>query len=111
MGILILALCLLFFGAIVFLMTLNGSPVDVDVFLHTFRQIPLSQVMVISLLAGITFAGLLSLLDGIRLRMLNHRLRRQVGRLELEIQRRTSPTPAVQPVTPATRPPLDYPRT
>jgi uncharacterized membrane protein YciS (DUF1049 family) len=109
MGVLILMLCLLFFGAIIFLMTLNGSPVDVDIFLYTFRQVPLSQVMVISLLAGIAFAALLSLLDGIRLRMLNHRLRRQVGRLELEIQRRTSP-PAVQPA-PTPSPPLDYPRT
>jgi uncharacterized membrane protein YciS (DUF1049 family) len=109
MGVLILMLCLLFFGATIFLMTLNGSPVDVDIFLYTFRQVPLSQVLVISLLAGIAFAALLSLLDGIRLRMLNHRLRRQVGRLELEIQRRTSPS-VVQPA-PTPSPPLDYPRT
>ena len=85
MGVLILALCLLFFGAAFFVITLNGSPVDVEVFLHTFRQVPLSLVMIICLLVGIAFAALLSLLDGVRLRIQNHRLRRQIGRLELEI--------------------------
>ena len=111
MGVLILALCLLFFGAAFFVITLNGSPVDVETFLHTFHKVPLSLVMIISLLVGITFAALLSLLDGIRLRIENHRLRRQVGRLELEIQQKAPPArPQSEPLASLTLPPLDYPR-
>ncbi len=86
MSLLILMLCLIFFGVLLFLVTQNGGPVDVVVLFASYRQVPLSVVMTISLLAGIGFTALISFLDGARLRLQNRRLRRQVGRLEIEIQ-------------------------
>lgn len=86
MSLFILALFLIFFGGWLFLITQNGSLVDVEVLFASYRQVPLSRVITISLLAGIGFTALISFLDGARIRLQNRRLRRQVGRLETEIQ-------------------------
>jgi uncharacterized membrane protein YciS (DUF1049 family) len=110
MSLLILLLCLAFFGGLLFLITQNGNPVDVEVLFTSYRQVPLSRVITFSLLAGIGFAALISFLDGARLRLQNRRLRRQVERLEVEIQqlgqaRNSAAQQAeVNPVTP----PRDY---
>ncbi|MCI0568847.1 MAG: lipopolysaccharide assembly protein LapA domain-containing protein [Acidobacteria bacterium] len=109
MSLLILMLCLIFFGGLLFLVTQNGSPVDVVVLFASYRQVPLSVVMTLSLLAGIGFTALISFLDGARLRLQNRRLRRQVGRLEVEIQqlnRAGTKTEAAKVST--VSPPRDY---
>ena len=111
MSLLIVVLCMLFFATVLFLVTLNGTPVDVELFFHTYRQVSLSVVMTVCLMAGIAFTALLSFLDGIRIRLQNQRLRRQVGRLEMEIQqsRRTTASAGTVEIPPPV-PPVDYPR-
>jgi uncharacterized integral membrane protein len=110
LSLLILLLCLVFFGGLLFLVTQNGTPVDVEVLVFSYRQVPVSVVITISLLAGIGFAALISFLDGARLRLQNRRLRRQVGRLELEIQNlgRMKTQVAAAPEA-SLSPPRDYP--
>ena len=85
-NLLILFLCLAFFGGMLFLITQNGAPVDVEILFLRYKQVPLSVLMTICLLSGIGFAALLSFLDGARMRLQNKRLRRQIERLELDIQ-------------------------
>ena len=86
MSLFIMLICLAFFGGMLFLITQNGTPVDVDILSLKFKQVPLSVVMTVCLLSGIGFAALLSFLDGARMRLQNKRLRRQLERLESEIQ-------------------------
>jgi uncharacterized integral membrane protein len=110
LSLLILLLCLVFFGGLLFLVTQNGTPVDVEVLVFSYRQVPVSVVITLSLLAGIGFTALISFLDGARLRLQNRRLRRQVGRLELEVQQlghTKTPTEGA-PKIPFS-PPRDYP--
>ena len=109
MSLLILMLCLVFFGGLLFLITQNGHPVDVEVLFTSYREVPLSRVITFSLLAGIGFAALISFLDGARLRLQNRRLRRQVERLEVEIQQmgRSRSNAAQQEISPVS-PPRDY---
>lgn len=109
MSLLILMLCLAFFGGLLFLITQNGSPVDVELLFTTYRQVPVSRVITFSLLAGIGFTALISFLDGARLRLQNRRLRRQVGRLEAEIQHMSHPrTDSGAVNSSALSPPRDY---
>jgi len=107
----ILLLCLIFFGGILFLVTQNGTPVDVALGITTYRQVPLSVVMVICMVGGVAVTSLIGFLDGARLRLQNRRLRRQVGRLEEEVGRVTNPA-AVNSGSDASStpdPPRDYP--
>jgi uncharacterized integral membrane protein len=110
LNLLILLLCLVFFGGWLFLVTQNGTPVDVEVLVFSYRQVPVSVIITISLLAGIGFTALISFLDGARLRLQNRRLRRQVGRLEIEIQQVSrAKTPAEVAQDAPFSPPRDYP--
>jgi uncharacterized integral membrane protein len=112
---LILLLCLIFFGGALFLVTQNGTPVDVQFGMTTYRQVPLAVVMVISMVGGVAVATLIGFLDGLRLRFQNGRLRHQVERLEEEIGRVRDPRD-IAATTPGTGissppdPPLDYPQ-
>ena len=76
MSLLIVLLCLTFFGGMLFLVTQNGTPVDVDILFLRYKQVPLSLLISICLLSGVGFAALLSFLDGTRMRLQNKRLRR-----------------------------------
>ena len=96
MNLLIVLLCVCFFGAALFLVTQNGTLVDVEVFFATFRRVPLSVVMAACLFCGIGFVALLSFFDGARQRLQNRRLRRQLGRLEEEIQQIREPRSALK---------------
>jgi uncharacterized integral membrane protein len=73
---LLVVFCLLFFGAVLLLVTVNNAPVDVNLLFRSFHQVSLSLVIVISVLGGIVFASILGILDGIRLRLQNRRLRK-----------------------------------
>jgi len=108
MSLVIVVLCVLFFGAALILVTQNGTPVDLEVFLTTYRGTPLSVVMAACLSGGIGFAALISFFDGARLRLQNRRLRRQVSRLEEEIQQVRKPRSAAEHDEEATPPPRDY---
>ena len=110
MSFLILVLCVTFFGGLLYLVTQNGTPVDVEILSYTCPQVPLSVVMTICLLGGIGFAALISFLEGARLRLQNRRLCRQVGRLELQVRQLRLGKPVGRDARSAkTSPPLDYP--
>jgi uncharacterized integral membrane protein len=109
MSLLLVILCLLFFGAMLLVVTLNGSPVDVHLYFRSYSQVPLSLVMVVSMLAGILFTALLGVLDGIRIRIHNRRLRRQVSRLERQIQGLHTPVAPADDGPAPFGPPPDYP--
>ena len=111
MSLLVVVLCLAFFGGMLFLVTQNGTPVDVDILFLRFRQVPLSLLMTICLLLGIGFAALLSFLDGARMRLQNRRLRRQIERLESDIQQFGKQRSRKEPgeTGPGASPPKDYP--
>jgi uncharacterized integral membrane protein len=84
-SLIIALLCLLFLGAALLMVVLNHAAVDVNLFFHNYAQVPVAVVMVLSLLTGIVFASLISILDGIRIRVQNRRLRKRVLRLEDEL--------------------------
>jgi uncharacterized integral membrane protein len=111
MSLLIAILCLLFFGAVLLVMILNQGTADVNLFFRGYSQVPVAYVIAASLLAGIAFTSLISVLDGIRLRLQNRRLRREIARLERAIERsRALGGPASGPPDSEDLPPTDYPR-
>ena len=86
MNLLIAVLCIVFFSLVLLLVILNDATVDVNLFFRTYPNTSLAVVMVTSLLVGIVFTSLISIIDGIRIRIQNHRLRRDLstGRRDLE---------------------------
>lgn len=92
MSLVIAILCILFFAAVLLLVVLNQGTVGVNLLFRTYDEVPVRVVMVASLLAGIGFTSFIGIIEGIRLRMRNRRLRREVGRLEseMELLRRSS---------------------
>ena len=111
MSLLILVRCAVFFGALLFLVTENVTPVDVTVLFFSWAQVPLSILMAVCILVGVVFSALIGLLEGARLRQQNRRLHRLVGRLEEQIRlskRVEAAGVAEKPTAPS--PPLDYPR-
>jgi len=86
-NLLIAILCIVFFGAVLLLVILNHASVDVNLFFRDYQQLPVAVVMVASLLVGIAFTAVIAMLDGIRLRLLNRRLRKEVTRLEKGAER------------------------
>ncbi|HEU5182912.1 MAG TPA: LapA family protein [Candidatus Polarisedimenticolia bacterium] len=91
MSLFIVALCLFFFGAVLMLVTQNDARVDVNLLFSSYQQVSVSLIMVACLAAGVGFASLISFLDGLRLRLQNRRLRKDVGRLEGELEKRRRP--------------------
>jgi len=79
-------LCILFFGAVLLLVVLNHGATDINLLFRTYEQVPVAVVMVVSLLAGIVFTSLIGIMDGVRIRVQNRRLRKRVVRLEDEIE-------------------------
>jgi uncharacterized integral membrane protein len=111
MSLVIVLLCILFLGAVLLLVILNHATADVNLLYRTYEQVPVAVVMVMSLLAGIVFASFISIVDGIRIRVMNRKLRKRVVRLEdeLEEQRhRPGSTQASGDGEPS--PPMDYSR-
>jgi uncharacterized integral membrane protein len=94
MSLIIALVCIMFLGAVLILVILNHAVVDVNLLYRTFEQVPVAVVMVLSLLAGVVFASFISIIDGIRIRVLNRRLRKRVLRLEDELERQRRPAPA-----------------
>ncbi len=82
MSLAIALLCILFFGAALLLVIVNHGVVDVDLLFRRYPQVPVAVVMVVSLLAGIVFTSFISIIDGIRIRVQNRRLRKRSAQLE-----------------------------
>lgn|SRR5262245_25230381 len=109
MSLFIAAICLFFFGAVLFLVTQNDAKVDVNLLFGSYREVSVSLIMVACLAAGVGFASLVSFLDGMRLRLQNRRLRRDVGRLEGELEKRRTPVVGkMASEGPPTAPPQDF---
>jgi uncharacterized integral membrane protein len=94
MSLIIALLCILFLGAVLILVILNHAVVDVNLLYRNFEQVPVAVVIVLSLLAGTVFASFISIIDGIRIRVLNRRLRKRVLRLEDELESQRRPVAA-----------------
>lgn len=86
MNLVIALLCILFFGAVLLLVILNPGTVDVNLFFRAYPQVPVAVVMAFSLLTGILFTSLISIMDGVRIRIQNRQLRRCLARLEDEME-------------------------
>jgi uncharacterized integral membrane protein len=110
MSLLVALLCILFLGVVLLLVVVNPGVVDVNLLWGAYRQVPVGTVMVLSLLAGIVFASFLGIIDGIRIRLQNRSLRRQVAHLEDEMEdlRHRSTGGGGESPREAS-PPMDYP--
>ena len=108
MSLFIVALCLLFFGAVLMLVTQNEAKVDVNLLFSSYQQVSVSLLMVACLAAGVGFAALISFLDGLRLRLQNRRLRQDVGRLEGELEKRRKPVMEKMASERPATPPQDF---
>ncbi len=109
MTLLLVALCLLFFGAVLLLVTVNNAPVDVNLLFRSYHQVSLSLVIVISVLGGIVFASILGILDGVRLRLQNRRLRRLLASLGMKTDPFRTPSHSVRESEPSLERPIDRP--
>ena len=87
MSLLIAILCIFFFAVVLLLVVLNQGTVGVNLLFRSYEEVPVRVVMVASLLAGIGFTSFIGIIEGIRLRVRNRSLRRDVTRLETEMER------------------------
>jgi len=108
-SLIIALLCILFFGAVLLLVILNHGVGDINLLFRTYEQVPIAVVMVVSLLTGIVFTSFISIIDGVRIRVQNRRLRKRVMRLEDELEVMRHP-PEVSEAEPDgdSPPPVDY---
>jgi hypothetical protein len=61
------------------------TKVDVTVWKTLHRDVSLLLVVFLSVLAGIVYAGVIAVAEGANLRIANHRLQREVQKLETEL--------------------------
>jgi len=102
-------LCILFFGAVLLLVVLNHGVTDIHLLFRTYEQVPVAVVMVVSLLAGIVFTSFISIMDGVRIRVQNRRLRKRVVHLEDEMEVMRHPREETgAPPHEDPHPPVDY---
>jgi uncharacterized integral membrane protein len=75
-------------SALLLFVGINSSQkVRVNLFyLEPAREYPVSLVVVVSLILGACFAGVIGIVEGTKLRLQHHQLRTRVKRLEAEIQ-------------------------
>jgi len=96
----ILLTILLFLNLLGFVLTNLETKVDVTVWKTLHRDVPLFAVVILSVLAGIVYAGIIAVAEGANLRIANHRLQRDIQKLETELNYlRTQPisSPRTEP--------------
>ncbi len=72
----------------------NGQEVSVTLFGTVYHAVQVKYVAFAALLVGVTFTGLVAILEGASLRLANRRLGREIARLETELNvLRTQPAP------------------
>jgi uncharacterized integral membrane protein len=80
-----LPLLLILFVVLLFMFALtNDARVDVTLGGTTYRAVHLTIVVLVSLVVGVLFTGILALIEGASSRLENRRLRRTVEKLETE---------------------------
>ena len=109
MNILVYIVVCLFFVVLFVLGIYNTEDVTVNLILWQAGPTPMGAVIATSAIFGIAFACAIGILDGIRIRMTNRQLRRQLQRLDedcdhlrLKLARHEGPAPAPVPVADAT---------
>jgi len=83
--IVILLTILLFVNLLGFVLTNLETRIDVTVWKSPHHDVPLFAVVILSVLAGIVYAGAIAVAEGANLRLANHRLRREIQKLETEM--------------------------
>jgi hypothetical protein len=91
---------LLFVGIVGFLITNVGTVVSVRVFTTEFPSVRLLNVVLISIFVGIFYVSVIAIAEGANIRLNNRKLKREVHRLETELNYlRTQPvgSPRAEP--------------
>jgi uncharacterized integral membrane protein len=95
--IVILLTILLFVNFLGFVLTNLETRVDVTVWKSPHHDVPLFAVVSLSVLAGIVYVGAIALAEGANLRLANRRLRREIQKLDTELNYlRTQPPVAAR---------------
>jgi uncharacterized integral membrane protein len=81
----ILLTILLFLNLLGFVLTNLETRVDVTVWKTQHPNVPLFAVVILAVLAGIVYAGVIAVAEGANLRLANRRLQREVQKLETEL--------------------------
>ena len=84
MNILVYLVVFCFFGVLVVVGVLNSSDVTVNLWLWHIGPVPMGAVLATAAIFGVAFTCAIGILDGIKIRITNRQLRRQLQRLEEE---------------------------
>ena len=84
MNILVYLVVVLFFFVLLVVGVLNGSDVTLNLGLWHIGPVPMGAVVATAAIFGVAFACTIGIIDGIKIRITNRQLRRQLGRLEEE---------------------------
>ena len=81
-----------------FVMTNYEAPVTVTVFQTQFSDVPVYAVVLVAIVIGIVYAGVIAVAEGTAIRFRNRRLVKEVERLERELAYvRTQPSSGTRP--------------
>ena len=81
----ILMTILLLVNVLGFVLTNVDTRVELTVWKTQHRDVPLFAVVMLSVLAGIVYAGVIAIAEGANLRIENRRLRREIQKLDTEL--------------------------
>ena len=84
MNILVYLVVVLFFFVLILVGVYNSSDVTVNLLAWRVGPVPMGAVMATSAIFGVAFACIIGVIDGIKIRITNHQLRKQLRRLEEE---------------------------
>jgi len=83
-NILVLLVVFCFFAVLVVVGVLNSADVTVNLWLWHIGPVPMGAVLVTAAIFGVAFTCTIGVLDGIKIRLTNRQLRKQLQRLEEE---------------------------
>ena len=84
MNILVYIVVVFFFGVLIVVGVLNSADVTVNLYLWHIGPVPMGAVVATAAIFGVAFACVIGVLDGIKIRITNRQLRKQLRRLEEE---------------------------
>jgi len=83
-NILVYVVVFFFFGVLFVVGVLNSADVTVNLWLWHVGPVPIGAVLATAAIFGVAFACTIGVLDGIKIRITNRQLRKQLRRLEEE---------------------------
>ena len=95
----IVVVLLLVVGFIGFTVTNLGALVTIKLWSTEYQDIPVWQVVIVSIAVGAALIGLLATVEGASIRFENRRLRKEIHKMEREVNflRTTQPNPRPEP--------------